>query len=291
VNHEAKGMLLGLVGVSVFGLTLPVTRFVVATLDPLFIGLGRAVIAGLCAALLLFLMKEALPNRKQIKQLMLVALGVVIAFPLLSSWAMQSVPAAHGGVVIGVLPLVTVVLSTLLSSERPSLGFWLSAVVGSMLVVIYAGLQGMSGFYWGDLALLAAVVSAAIGYVVGGKLSQQLGGWRVICWALVLSLPFTLIPASLLLPHEPLRISLTVWAGFLYLALFSQLFGFFFWYKGLVIGGIARVSQVQLLQPFITLLASVVLLGEVVDQLTILFAALVVGMVAISKKTAIRINQ
>ncbi len=288
MSNESKGMWLGLVGVSVFGLTLPVTRYVVAYLDPVFIGLGRAVVAALFAAVLLYLNKASLPSRKQFLQLIIVALGVVIGFPILSSWAMLSVPASHGGVVVGVLPLITAMVATVISAERPSLGFWLSAVAGSALVVIYAWQQGVAGLYQGDIALLGAVISAAVGYAVGGKLSQQLGGWRVICWALLLSLPFILVPALLLLPSEATLIPASVWLGFLYLALASQLFGFFFWYKGLALGGIARVSQVQLIQPFITLLASVVLIGEVVDNITILFAVLVVLMVAIGKQTVIR---
>ncbi len=288
MSNESKGMWLGLVGVSVFGLTLPITRYVVAYLDPVFIGLGRAVVAALFAVVLLYLNKASLPSRKQFLQLIIVALGVVIGFPILSSWAMLSVPASHGGVVVGVLPLITAMVAAVISAERPSLGFWLSAVAGSTLVVIYAWQQGVAGLYQGDIALLGAVISAAVGYAVGGKLSQQLGGWRVICWALLLSLPFILVPVLLLLPSEATLIPTSVWLGFLYLALASQLFGFFFWYKGLALGGIARVSQVQLIQPFITLLASVMLIGEVVDNITILFAVLVVLMVAIGKQTVIR---
>lgn len=288
MNHEVKGMWLGLVGVSVFGLTLPITRFVVGYLDPVFIGLGRAVVAAMFAAMLLYLSKASLPTHRQFLQLGIVALGVVIGFPVLSSWAMLSVPAAHGGVVVGVLPLMTAMVGSAISAERPSLGFWLSALVGSMLVVVYAWLQGAAGFYQGDIAMLGAVVAGAVGYAVGGKLSRQLGGWRVICWALVLALPFILVPAMLSLPSDATHIPFSAWLGFLYLALGSQLVGFFFWYKGLALGGITRVSQVQLIQPFITLLASVVLIGEVVDNITILFAVLVVGAVAVSKQTVIR---
>jgi len=287
MNSELKGFLLGFIAVFLFGLTLPVTRFISPHLDPVFIGLGRAALASLVAAILLVIYKSPRPSFEQFKRLSVVALGVVIGFPILSAWAMQSLPASHGGVVLGILPLATAAASRLVSDERPSLGFWLVANIGSGLVVIYSLLQGGGIFLLGDLALFAAVISAAFGYAVGGKLSQELEGWQVICWALIITLPITLLASLYFAPNDLENIQISTVIGFLYLTLASQLFGFFIWYKALAIGGVARVSQVQLLQPFITLLASAWALSEFIEQQTYLFAIIVVALVAIGKRMPI----
>ena len=288
MDNETKGMMFGLLGVTAFGLTLPATRFVVAYLDPVFIGLGRAVVAALVAAMLLVFAGGAIPSKRQFVHLGITALGVVVGFPVLSAWAMQTVPASHGGVVLGLLPLATAIAGVLISKEHPSSGFWLSGIIGSALVVVYALLQGVGGLELGDLALFGAVVAAAIGYAVGGRLSRELGGWQVICWALVVSFPFILIPAIMQAPQAGLALPLSVWLGFLYLALVSQLAGFFFWNKGLALGGVARVSQTQLLQPFVTIVASVLLIHEALDATTIVFALLVVTTVAVNRTMPIR---
>lgn len=287
MKNETKGMLLGLTGISAFGLTLPATRVVVPYLDPVFIGLGRAVVAALFAAVLLFWFRQQIPNKMQFSQLAVVALGVVIGFPVFSSWAMQYVPASHGGVVLGILPLATAVVGALIGHERPSFAFWVVGLLGSSLVVCYALLQGSAGLHIADLALLGAIVSAAIGYAVGAKLSKDLGGWQVICWALVLAFPFIIIPTINSAPESFLNFRLSVYASFFYLALVSQLLAFFVWYRGLALGGIARVSQAQLLQPFITIFASVLFLGEVINWETILFALLVVSTVWLGRQMPI----
>lgn len=283
MTSENKGMLLGLIAVSMFGLTLPTTRFISPYLDPIFIGLGRATLAALIAATILFLTKQTKPDLSQIKQLTIVALGVVIGFPVLSAWAMQSLPASHGGVVLGILPLATAAASRLVSNERPSAGFWLLSSMGSILVVAYSLLEGGGSFMLGDLALFGAVISAAFGYAVGGTLSKELGGWQVICWALVLSFPFTLIPTLNFAPSNISELPLSIHISFLYLTLASQLFGFFIWYKAMAIGGVARVSQAQLLQPFITILASAFFLSEIISIQTYAFATVVVFLVTIGK--------
>jgi len=287
MTNDTKGMLLGLVGVTSFGLTLPATKLVIPFLDPVFIGLGRAVFAAFFATLLLLWFKEKIPTAKQFIQLSVVALGIIVGFPVLSSWAMQFVPASHGGVVAGILPLATTVVGVIIGHDRPSLVFWLTSVVGSMLVITYALLQGAGELHVADLALLGAVLSAAIGYAVGAKLSHQLGGWQVICWALVLAFPFILLPAIYYAPDTFLHFPLSAYIGFFYLTLISQLLAFFAWYKGLALGGIARVSQTQLVQPFVTILASIIILNEVIDAMTIVFALLVIGIVWLGKKMPI----
>ena len=278
-------MILGFLGVIAFGLTLPATRFIVPYFDPIFIGLGRAVIASVVAVFILIATKQSRPNRHQLMQLSVVALGVVVGFPVLTAWAMKTVPASHGGVVLGVLPLATATAAVMVSREKPSAGFWIFSLLGSIVVVTYSLLQGFGSFQLGDLFLIGAILSAGLGYALGGKLSKELGGWQVICWALVISFPFIIFPAWMQAPEENFsNLPLNVLLSFLYLALVSQLFGFFLWNKGLALGGIARVSQTQLIQPFVTLLASAFLINETVSLQTILFAVLVVCIVAIGKK-------
>ena len=288
MSDESKGMFLGLVGVVSFGLTLPATRFIIPYFEPVFIGLGRAVIASFVAALLLIATKQTRPSRNQFYQLLGVASGVVVGFPILSAWAMQTVPASHGGVVLGVLPLATAIVGSVVSNEKPSVAFWICGIVGSAVVIAYSLLQGVGEFQTGDFFLLGAIVSAATGYALGGKLSKEIGGWQVICWALVISFPFIIVPAWLEAPQEAVgSLPLNVLLSFLYLALVSQLFGFFFWNKGLALGGVARVSQTQLLQPIVTLLASALLINETINVQTIVFATLVIVTVAIGKKMPI----
>ena len=285
MTNESKGMILGFLGVAAFGLTLPATRFIVPYFDPIFIGLGRAVIASVVAAFILIATRQSRPTRHQLMQLSVVALGVVLGFPVLTAWAMETVPASHGGVVLGVLPLATAAAAVIVSREKPSAGFWIFSLIGSIVVVTYSLLQGFGSFQLGDLLLIGAILSAGLGYALGGKLSKELGGWQVICWALVISFPFIIFPAWMQAPEENFsNLPLNVLLSFLYLALVSQLFGFFLWNKGLALGGIARVSQTQLMQPFVTLLASAYLINEIVSLQTILFAVLVVCIVAIGKK-------
>ncbi len=287
MHRDSKGMLFGVMGVSVFALTLPATRFVVPYFEALFIGLGRVVLAAIVAALLLLLLRPPVPTCSQWVRIIVVALGVVVGFPVLSTWAMHSLPAAHGGVVLGLLPLMTAVIGVVLSNERPSQGFWLASVVGSLLVMVFSYMQGIDGLSKGDAVLLGAALLAAIGYAVGGLLSKELGGWQVTCWSLVVALPFVVFPAASHVPSESLAVPASAWLAFLYLALMSQLIGFFLWNRGLAMGGVARVSHVQLLQPFITLAASFVLLGEVVDITTILFALGVATVVLIGKRAQV----
>lgn len=288
MSDESKGMFLGLVGVVSFGLTLPATRFIIPYFEPVFIGLGRAVIASFVAALLLIATKQTRPSKNQFYQLLGVASGVVVGFPILSAWAMQTVPASHGGVVLGVLPLATAIVGAVVSNEKPSVAFWICGIVGSAVVIAYSLLQGVGEFQTGDFFLLGAIVSAATGYALGGKLSKEIGGWQVICWALVISFPFIIVPAWLEAPQDAVgSLPLNVILSFLYLALVSQLFGFFFWNKGLALGGVARVSQTQLLQPIVTLVASALLINETINVQTIVFATLVIVTVAIGKKMPI----
>jgi drug/metabolite transporter (DMT)-like permease len=215
------------------------------------------------------------------------AAGVVLGFPLLTSLAMRHVEAVHASVIVGILPLATAAVGALLHRQRPSAGFWLCAGLGSALVVAFAVLRsGAPGAGWSislaDLLLLAAMLCAAVGYGYGARLSQQMRAEHVICWALVMALPLTLPLALATWPAAPLKA--TAWWGFAYLAVFSMWLGFFAWYRGLALGGTVRVSQVQLVQPFLSMLFAVPLLGERLDAVTVGFGLAVIATVFIGKK-------
>jgi drug/metabolite transporter (DMT)-like permease len=288
IHPETIGLFYGVLGVLSFSLTLPATRVAVTALDPMFVGLGRGVVAGVVSAFVLWLTRQPLPNLKQWRSLAIVALGVVLGFPLLSAWAMQQLPAAHGAVVLGLLPLATALAGVMRSGDRPSRLFWLASVVGSATVVGFAISNGANGLHGADLVLVAAVIAAAFGYAEGGKLAQMLGGWQVICWALVLAAPFEVIPTIIAAGDQTLNAAPIAWLGFIYLCLVSQLVGFFVWYHGLALGGVARVSQMQLLQPFLTIVFSAFLLKETITLGTIAAASLVILSVAIGRKAKIR---
>ncbi len=287
MTNENKGMWLGLMAVFLFSLTLPATRYVSADFNPIFIGLGRAFIAGLMAVILLLVTRQKTPSKQQLIQLFIIGLGVVYGFPILTAFAMQTVPASHGGVVLALLPLATALVGALFAHERPSLGFWIASLVGSSFVLIFSLYDAEGSLLWGDFLLLLAVILAAIGYGLGGKLAKQIGGWQVICWALVITLPFITVPVYLTAPSHWADFSINTWLSFAYLAFVSQFFGFFIWYKALSLGGIARVSQTQLIQPFFTLAAATILLGEALNAITIVFALLVFSTVYIGKRMPI----
>ena len=287
-SNESRGMWLGLAGVAIFSLTLPATRIAVAELDAVFFALGRAVVAALCAIALLAWSRAPRPSAQQCRSLVITALGVVVGFPLFSSLAMQHVPASHGAVVLGVLPLATAVLGALRFGERPSAGFWLAALVGSGMVVGFALRQGGGSFHAADLALFAAVAAGAMGYAEGGRLSQSMGGPQVICWALVISLPVSLPISAAMAWQHGLSAGPQAWIAFGYVSLFSMFIGFFFWYRGLALGGIARVGQVQLLQPFMSLLGAALVVGEPLDASNLLFALAVIAVVAVGRRMAVR---
>ncbi|MEM5387619.1 DMT family transporter [Paraburkholderia phymatum] len=292
MKRETQGMLLGLIGVMIFSLTLPMTRIVVAEFSPLLNGLGRALAASVPAAVLLAIRREKLPTWPQLKALAVVSLGVIIAFPVFSAWAMKSVPASHGAVVNGLQPLCVAIYAAWLSHERPSKAFWASAVAGSAIAVAFALQAGGGAFQAGDLLMLIAVGIGALGYAEGARLARQMGGWQVICWALAVSAPFLLIPVAWLgweqhVTH-PGPVALKTWLAFGYVTLFSQFIGFFAWYAGLAMGGIARVGQVQLLQIFFTMAFSALFFGEDVAPITWIFAAAVIATVMLGRKTAVR---
>ncbi len=284
MTTDTKGLLLGLTGVVIFGFTLPATRLAVGGFDPVVVGIGRSVVAAGIAAGILIATRTRRPHRGEWRALIVTSLGVVIGFPLFSALAMQSAPASHGGVVLAVLPLTTALASVFVASERPSAGFWLCAIAGSSAVVVFALWEGSGGFAKADILLLLAVAAASIGYGAGGALSRALGGWQVICWALVIALPVTVPLVWIFAGAINLAAPLPAWAGFVYVALMSQLVGFFAWNAGMALAGVARVGQLQLLQTFVTLAAAALLLGERITLTQIGFALLVIAIVALGRR-------
>src|SRR5258705_3521466 len=251
-SRERLGLLLGFVGVLIFGGTLPATRIAVAEIDPIALTSLRTVIAGLCSLVLLLVLRRKLPPRTLWPQLVLTMLCVAVLFPLLMSMGMQRVDASHGGVVLGILPIATALVAVAITHERPRPLFWIASVAGAALVIAFSLRQGGGAFSTGELLLFAAVAVSAIGYAFSGRLTADMPGWEVISWVLVMALPISLPAAALTMPADLTSIGLKPWLALLYVAVFSQWIGFFAWNAGMAMGGIARVSQVQLLQPFIT---------------------------------------
>lgn len=290
---ERKGLWLGFVGVAIFALTLPMTRLAVGTpeaplMSGIFIALGRAVVAAALSAAFLVATRAPRPRPEEWWPLVLTSAGVVFGFPLFTSVAMRYVEAVHASVIVGVLPLATALVGALLHRQRPSAGFWTCAALGTVLVVAFALMRSGGGMrlHAADVLLLAGMASAAVGYGYGARLSQRMRAEHVICWALVIALPITLPAAWWTRPTQALPAS--AWAGFAYVAVFSMWIGFFAWYRGLALGGTVRVSQVQLVQPFLSMLFAVPLLGERLDLLTLGFALAVIATVFAGRRMPVR---
>ena len=252
----------GLLGVIIFSGSLPATRVAVSGFSPMFLTSARAAIAALLGIGLLALLRQPLPERRDIVSLAIVALGVVVGFPLLTALALQHITSAHSIVFIGLLPLATAIFAVLRGGEKPRPLFWLFSCAGGVAVAVYALSQNADASLAGDLMMVGAIVMCGLGYAEGAALSRRLGGWQVISWALVLALPVMALLALATLPDVWTGISVPAWISLSYVSVFSMLIGFVFWYRGLALGGIAGVGQLQLLQPFFGLILAGFLLGE-----------------------------
>jgi drug/metabolite transporter (DMT)-like permease len=277
--------------VLIFALTLPMTRLAVGDasdpqLPPMFVTAGRAAVAGLCSLLYLLLLRPAWPARRHAAPLALSALGTVVGFPLSLALALRHVDAMHAAVVTGLMPMATAVMGAIVFRQRPSAGFWACAIAGCALVIGFAAWQGGGSLSPGDGFLLLAVLFTGVGYVAGARVAAEMPAPQVICWVLVFSLPLTLPVALWLLPQLPVRA--TSWGGFAYVSLFSMWLGFFAWYRGLTLGGVLRVSQVQLLQPFLALVFAVPILGDHLHPATVVFSLAVVAVVFIGRRMPVR---
>ncbi len=283
----SSGWINGFIGVVIFAGSLPATRVAVMDFSPTFLTAARAAIAGLLGLALLLLSRQKLPEKKHWLPLFYVALGVVVGFPLFTALALQYVSAAHTIVFVGLLPLATAIFGVLRGGERPNFAFWLFAVLGGALVFGFMMFQtGAWSFGYGDVFMLCAILLCGFGYAEGGQLSKYLGGWQVICWALIITLPIMLLLSYLYLPVNFAQVSASAKLGLAYVSLFSMLIGFFFWYKGLAQGGIATVGQLQLLQPIFGLIIAAVLLHEQVSIAMFAVTVAVIICVACAKKFA-----
>ena len=297
LSASTRGWLLGALGVLIFALTIPMTRLASGTLaapqlPPVFVAIGRAALAGLLAVLWLLATRAPWPRPAQWRQLALTSLGVVFGFPLFLGWAVQRVDAAHAAVVSGLLPIATAVIGALLMRQRPSRGFWACALLGLAMVLGFAFWKGGAHLQLADALLWVAVLWGGLGYVLGARLSVAQGDGQpamapaqVISWALVAALPLTVPMALVTWPTEQVRS--VAWGGFFYVSVFSMWLGFFAWYRGLQLGGMLRVSQIQLLQPFLSMALAVPLLGETLDAATVGFALAVMGSVFLSRRMAV----
>jgi drug/metabolite transporter (DMT)-like permease len=286
VERTGAGWGSGLLGVMIFSGSLPATRVAVADFSPIFLTSARAVIAAVLGATFLLVLRERPPARGDAVPLAIVALGVVIGFPLLTALALLHITAAHSIVFIGLLPLATAIFGVLRGGERPKPAFWLFSILGAGTVAGFALARSDGGSLVGDLLMIAAILLCGLGYAEGATLSRRLGGWQVISWSLLLSLPMMAVITLFNLPHGWGAIGIPAWISLAYVSIFSMLVGFVFWYRGLALGGIAGVSQLQLLQPFLGLFFAAVLLHEPIAWTMIASTAIVVLCVAGARRVA-----
>ncbi|HYM92483.1 MAG TPA: DMT family transporter [bacterium] len=285
-SQATEGLVYGTLGVLGFSLTLPATRVAVSQLDATLVGLGRAVVAGGLALVVLGVRGEAPPPRRLWVRIGIVAAGVVLGFPLFSALALRQLTSAHSAVIVGLLPAATAVMAVVRAGERPTIGFWIACACGLASVLAFAASEGAGTIQGADVLVLSAVLLGALGYAEGGGLSREIGGWRVICWALVASLPITAPAMAVAALRSGVSAGPAAWAGFAYVSVVSMFLGFFAWYRGLAAGGVARIAQVQLLQPILTLVWSALLIGEQINATTIAAAILVLASVAASQRAA-----
>jgi drug/metabolite transporter (DMT)-like permease len=291
-KSSSHAWICGFLGVVGFSLTLPMTRLAIAVFDPVLVGLGRALIAAALGLILLISTRQKIPPAHLWWRFLIVGGGVVIGFPLLSSLAMRHVPAAHGAVFTGLIPLITALVARLRGDGRPSAEYWFFSIAGFLMILAFAINSGAGTLQFADLALFAAVVAAGIGYAEGALLARIFGSWQVICWALLLSAPLVLAVLacrSIVMPvHAFDSGSLAAWFGFLYISVISMFAAFMLWYRGLALGGIAQVGQLQLLQPFMTIFASIFWFGEQMHMDILFFASGVAVLILMSRYSAAR---
>ncbi|MFK3676970.1 DMT family transporter [Microbacterium sp. NPDC090218] len=287
VLSRQPGLWWGLLGVTAFSFTLPFTRIAAGGLAPLFIGSGRAVVAALLAGIALAATRQRPPTAAQWWRLAIVAGGVVAGFPLLTSFAMTTTPASHGAVVIGLLPAATAVAVVLRTRERPTRSFWVFAILGAVAAVVFAALQngGLGSLTGADLLLFGAVIAAAIGYAEGGLLARELGSWQTVSWALVLAAPLMAALTVISTVEQPPAATPVQWLAFAYLSAVSMFLGFFAWYRGLAIGPMAQVSQIQLVQPVMSIAWAALLLREPIGWATAVGGLAVIACAALAVRT------
>ena len=294
LSNENKGFIYGFVGILIFSLTPVATKIALGSsnneLSAEFITFGRSAVAGFLALLYLISFKKKIPQKSDLMNFSIIALCLTIGFPLSLSYGLIYSTSIHAGVILAFLPLATAIFASFYFKQRASIGFWLCALIGSIIIIIYILIHNQNinanfkiSHY--DILFCIAVIAAAIGYNFGAKLTKNMSSAEVISWALVLALPLHFILAIYYFPKS--EISIIAWFGFFYTALFSQWIGFFAWYKALDLGGAVRVSQIQLLMPFLTFAFSILFLGEILDSLAIVFSAIIIFLIYVSRRMAI----
>ncbi|RHW05907.1 DMT family transporter [Bacillus cereus] len=283
-NNIRKGMLLGIIGVICFSLTLPATKTAVPYFGEAIVGLGRVIIAAIIVGIIFIKNQENIPTKNHMKSLWIVAIGAVLAFPLLSTYAMKSLPVSHGAIEVALLPLATAGFATWRGGEQLSKRYWTASIISTITVLLYAVYLGLGQIQMGDITLIAAVLILGLSYAEGGKLSKDLGSWKVIAWANLMGAPFFIIPVGLSISSDMLQAPIEAWISLFYLAIVSQFLAYIAWYGGMSLGGIAKVGQLQYLQPFLMIIFSVLFLGESITWLTIVLAFIVVTCVIVGKK-------
>ena len=284
-SHKKLGLLLGFIGMCLFAGTLPATRLAISGFDPWFLTVARAALAGSAGLVVLLVLQRRVPPRSLWPEMFVAAVCTVVGFPLFAALAMMTVPAAHGGVVLGILPLATAAAAAVFAHERPSRGFWLASAIGAIIVLTFMlRRNGGETFSAGDLFLLGTVASGALGYTFSGRLAARMPGWEVISWQVVIFLPLAALATFALWPADIARVPVSSWAGLGYVGFVSQYTAFFVFNAALAIGGIARVGQVMLLQPFVIVALSLPVNGEPINVETILFSSAVVTTVLIGQR-------
>lgn len=267
-----------------FSGTVPATVFALRGFDALVVGAGRSVVAAGLAAITLAVVRAQRPRRADLPALVVVAAGCGVGFGVLSAIALGHISAAHAAVIIGLLPVATAAYAVLRSGERVSALFWVSSLGGAAVVVGYAFSQGAGSLAGADALLLLALLLGAAGYAEGGRLARRMPGWQVIAWGVLMALPVCLPLSLVALVAAPVHASAVPIAGLAYVSAVSMFVGFFAWFRGLAAAGVARASQMQLLQPFLTVGWSALLLGEHPDRSTLLAAVLVLVCVGVSQR-------
>lgn len=289
MRRELVGLGEGLLAVFFFALTLPMSRYVVREVDPVTTGLFRCLVAGGLAVVMLMVSRAPRPTVRQFKGLAAASIGIVYVYPIFVAWAMQYTDASHGSIVVGLLPLATAGAAGLLGYDRPGRAFWVAAVAGSLVVIVYALMHGGGGLHKADIALIIAVLCSGVAYAEGGWLARSLGGWQVIAWVMALNLPIVAVwMAFILFRNGGLEASPLTWAVMVFMGVFNQFVAFFGWYKAMANVGVARVSQLQLLQPFMTVVIGAVYLNEQITWDMWVALVLVVCTVAIARRSASR---
>jgi drug/metabolite transporter (DMT)-like permease len=287
--HEKLGIALGVIGTCLFGATLPATRLAVDFFEPLFVSVFRAVVAGTLGITVLFAMRRSWPSRRMLGELIAAGLCTIVGYPIFIALALKTVPASHGGVVLGIMPLATMAAAAILLRERPTLGFWLASAAGSLLVVWFVVRHNEgTTISHGDLFLLGAVVTGALGYTLSGRLSAQRPGWEVISWQVAMFLPLSAVAAYFLWPSNIADAPASAWAGLGYVATVSMYLAFFVFNAAMGLAGVARVGQLTLLQPFVIVALAIPVNGEKFQPETVLFAAAVVVTVVIGQRMGVR---